>query len=464
MTEKELLDLISQGESQNIEFTVKPDPEMGKSIVAFANTNDGALIIGVSDDKTLRGCSMKDEQSMTNTAHDCKPSIYPEIEKIEIDGKLIFVVKVRRSGSGVDYAYKNVVYKRVGTHDKPMSPKEVVDFAISSGVIQFDSQICKEAVLEDLSKKKVNWYLKKKLEIRKTKKPRDLSYEDLLVNIKAALKTPKGIIPTNAGVLFFAKYPQKFYSQSKLRVVKFKGNEVINPTHDRYDGANTLWAMVEEAEEFIRKNIRLLGFRTEKSFRREDKFEYPIKALREAIINAIIHRNYFESEDTRVFIFDDRVEVINPGTFPPDITPEHPKHKAINPILCDLMYDIGFIEKYGSGIYMMKQLCKESENKEPLYELHPVETKIIFESPVKESTYIEIKKEEVNLKELGLNERQIKAMKYLKTKGAITNKEHQNLNTVSQLTASRDLSNLVKKDLLEQKGFGRGSKFILKGK
>lgn len=456
MTEKELLSLIKQGESQSLEFTAKPTSEMGKSIVAFANTNDGLVVVGISDDKKLKGCSDKDEQSIANTAHDCKPSIYPEIEKVEAEGKIIFVVKVMKTGSGVDYAYKNVVYRRVGTHDKPMSPKEVVEFARASGIIQFDSQICEEATLEDLSKKKVNWYLRERERIRKIKKPKELSYEDLLVNIKAAAKAQKGIIPTNAGILFFAKNPQRFFSQSKLRIVRFKGTKVIHPTIDRLDGSGALWEMIEEAEDFIRKNIRLLGFRTEKSFRREDKFEYPIKALREAIINALIHRNYFEPSDNRVFIFDNRIEVINPGTFPEGVTPKHPEHKAINPILCDLMYDIGFIEKYGSGIYMMKELSKEWGNKEPSYKFHPIQTKITFESPVKESTLIEEK--EAVVKEL--NERQIKAMEYLKEKERIDRREYEKINIVSKRTAIRDLNDLVAKGLIEEKGRGRALYYI----
>jgi ATP-dependent DNA helicase RecG len=89
--------------------------------------------------------------------------------------------------------------------------------------------------------------------------------------------------------------------------------------------------------------------------------EYPIAAIREAIINALIHRDYLISSDIRVFIFDDRIEISNPGPFPEGVTPERPLHIARNPILCQLMRDIGFIEKYGSGIYFMRDFCKEWE-------------------------------------------------------------------------------------------------------
>jgi ATP-dependent DNA helicase RecG len=113
---------------------------------------------------------------------------------------------------------------------------------------------------------------------------------------------------------------------------------------------------IENLVNTIKQNIRLFGFRTEYSFQRIDKLEYPIKAIRECIINALIHRNYFEPADTRVAIYDDRIEIISPGTFPEGVTPEEPKHVPVNPILCQLMYDVGFIEKYGSGIYMINEL------------------------------------------------------------------------------------------------------------
>lgn len=182
-----------------------------------------------------------------------------------------------------------------------------------------------------------------------------------------------------------------------------------------------------------------------------------MRALREAIINALIHRNYREPADTRVFIFDDRIEIINPGTFPENVSPYKPTHKAINPILCSLMYDIGFIEKYGSGIYMMNELCRKWGIKKPRYELHPIETKIIFESQIKGSTVVEI--EDEILREL--NERQKKAIEYVKEKGSISRKEYKQLTDVSHTIAHRELKNLVKKSIFRTKSAGKYLRYEL---
>ena len=215
--------------------------------------------------------------------------------------------------------------------------------------------------------------------------------------------------------------------------------------------------MVDAAEEFIRKNIRLLSFRTSKSFQRDDKFEYPLAALREAIINALIHRNYQKHSDVRVFIFDNRVEIINPGTFPEGVSPDAPIHEPVNPILSQFMYDVGFIERYGSGIKMMKRLSEEWGNKAPRYELHLLETKVIFDSPIQESTFIEI--DDISEQ---LNERQKKALFHVEKNGQIATKEYVEINRVSRQTAYAELRDLTNKGLFTAIGKGRGTRYVRK--
>lgn len=214
--------------------------------------------------------------------------------------------------------------------------------------------------------------------------------------------------------------------------------------------------MIDQAEDFIRKNIRLLGFRTEKSFRREDKFDYPTRALREAIINGLIHRDYFNPADVRVFIFDDRIEVVSPGPFPEGVTPKKPKHKPVNKILSDLMYDIGYIEKYGSGIYLENELCfAESQTS---LRIDSIQTKVIFKSQVKDVTVVEI--EEKNLE--GLNERQKKALEYIKGKNSITKGKYMEINKISHKTAYEELNGMVNKNIILRKGKGRATIYLFK--
>ena len=311
------------------------------------------------------------------------------------------------------------------------------------------------AGIDDIDEKKVEWYLTRRETIRNVSKPQDM-------NMTAFLKNIKGLsddgTPTHAGLLFFNKHPQqRFFHNAQLRVARFKGISVTHPVIDRLECTETLWENVNAAEEFIRKNIRLLSLRTSKSFQRDDKFEYPLDALREAIINALIHRDYQKTADVRVFIFDNRVEIINPGTFPEGVSPDQPVHEPVNPTLSQFMFDVGFIERYGAGIRMMQRLCREWGNKAPRYEFHPLETKIIFDSPIQESTYIEI--DDISEQ---LNERQKKAFFYVQRHGQIAKREYMEINRVSHGMAYEELRDMTDKGLLLMVGRGRGTKYVRK--
>ena len=347
--------------------------------------------------------------------------------------------------------------ENVTTEFKENFHREVIEttvaFANTIGQT-WDRLLVASAGRDDIDAQKVQWYLTRREAIRNVTKPQDMSLTELLVNIHgiSAEETP-----THAGILFFSKQPQRFFQNAQLRVVRFKGTSVLHPVIDRLDCSGALWEMVTAAEEFIRKNIRLLSFRSETSFQRDDKFEYPLSALREAITNALIHRNYQEPADVRVFIFDQRVEIINPGTFPEGVSPDAPVHNPVNPTLSQLMYDVGFIERYGAGIKMMCRLCEDWGNKKPCYEFHPLETKIIFDSPIQETTFVEIDDMPSQL-----NERQRNALFYVQSNGKIATKDYIDLNRVSRGTAYAELKDLTSKGLLTVIGKGRGIRYVRK--
>jgi len=345
-------------------------------------------------------------------------------------------------------------YKRVGRSSPRMSKDEYEQLILEKhrDEPEFDKSICKEAKLKDIDNKKVEAYLKLREKNRNISSKIKMPLSQFLVNIKAVSKTK----PTNAGILFFAKDPLNFIFHAQLRLVKIKGVKIYGNILDRLDCDGTLWEMVDQAEEFIRKNIRLLGFRTDKSFRREDKFDYPIKALREAIINGLIHRDYYNSADVRVFILDDRVEIVSPGSFPEGVTPDKPEHKPVNKLLSKLMYDIGYIEKYGSGIYLENDLCVKNGNKKPVYEISPVQTKVIFKSQVKDVTVVEANEAVLSQ----LNERQ-KQFVMSGTKD-ISRKEYLELVKCATRTAAGDLKDLLNKNIVKKVGGGKYLRYVIR--
>ena len=447
---------ITQGENTTTEFKENFDQEVIETTVAFANTHGGVIFIGVSDKGEIRGITIGKEtlSDVSNRiAQATEPRVIVEVESVAVEGQSVLLVHIAET-SIKPISVRGRCYKRVGNSNRVMSPQEIAQMHLDAMGQSWDQLSVTRAGIDDIADKKVEWYLTRRETTRNVAKPQDMSLTALLRNIDGLSDEE---IPTHAGILFFGKYPQRFFQNAQLRVVRFKGTSVTHPVIDRLDCSGALWEMVNAAEEFIRKNIRLLSLRTSKSFQRDDKFEYPLAALREAIINALIHRNYQKHSDVRVFIFDNRVEIINPGTFPEGVSPDAPIHEPVNPILSQFMYDVGFIERYGSGIKMMKRLSEEWGNKAPRYELHLLETKVIFDSPIQESTFIEI--DDISEQ---LNERQKKALFHVEKNGQIATKEYVKINHVSRRVAYEELRDMTDKGLLSMIGKGRGTKYVRK--
>ena len=357
METADLKQRITQGENTTTEFKENFDQEAVETAVAFANTNGGTILIGVSDQLEVRGITIGKEtlRDVSNRISQAtEPRVVLEIESVDMEGKSVLLIRIAECRIK-PVSVKGVCYRRVGNSNRVMSPQEIAQMHLNTVGQSWDQLLVTSAGIDDIADKKVEWYLTRRETTRNVAKPQDMSLTALLRNIDGLSDEET---PTHAGILFFGKYPQRFFQNAQLRVVRFKGTSVTHPVIDRLDCSGALWEMVDAAEEFIRKNIRLLSLRTSKSFQRDDKFEYPLEALREAIINALIHRNYQKHSDVRVFIFDNRVEIINPGTFPEGVSPDAPVHEPVNPILSQFMYDVGFIERYGSGIRMMKRLSR----------------------------------------------------------------------------------------------------------
>jgi ATP-dependent DNA helicase RecG len=212
---------------------------------------------------------------------------------------------------------------------------------------------------------------------------------------------------------------------------------------------------IEEAMDFIRKNINVRFVMTGKPAR-EEVWDYPLEALREAVINAICHRDYTVPSNTEVRIYDDELIVWNPGGLPLGLTVEdlYKPHPSVlrNKGVGGIFYDMGLIEQWGSGIDKMRKACIKAGIPEPKFEEHQG-FRVIFRKDIYTEEY---------LQKLGLNERQIKAVIYVKEKGKITNKEYQGVCNISERTATRDLSNLVSLGLFMQIGVtGKGTEYIL---
>ena len=411
-----------------------------KTVCAFLNHKGGIIYFGISDKGDVIGQVATDsnfKKISQQIGSRIKSTVVPVIEEIEVEGLPVIKVTIEKYNKELNY-FDAVPYTRSGTETIAMPPDKVKRSILNCAKFEWDGWICEDSTFEDIDIEKVKKYLQFREKERKISAKINMPLKDFLNNIKAV----SGDKPTNAGILFFGKDPLKHLHHAQLRIARIKGTEIFNTILDKWDCDGTLWDMVLEAEDFIKRNIRYMGLRTDK-FQRIDKYDYPIKALKEAIINGLIHRDYQSMADVRVFIFDDRVEIVSPGSFPDGVTPEMPIHKPVNSILSSYMYDIGLIEKYGSGIYLENKLCRMNGNEKPIYDLADIETKVIFKSQVRTISMDVIEEKH------GLNDRQKKAIEYIAENGKITTKEYVDLVNVPIITAKRDLLDLKSKRVIQ---------------
>jgi ATP-dependent DNA helicase RecG len=261
--------------------------------------------------------------------------------------------------------------------------------------------------------------------------------------------------PTNAAVLLFSKNPQKFFLQAEVKCARFKGDKPVKPFIDMKVFKGNIIDQIDKALGFILEHISMKVYLAGKP-EREERYEYPPDALREAIINAICHRDYASVGHIQIRIFDDRIEAWNPGLLPEPLTLEDlkKKHKSIprNPLIANCFFLIKFIEQWGTGTNDMINLCLDWGLAEPLFEHITGDFVVIFRGTTLT---------EEQMEKMGLNPRQKKTIDYIRKYSKINRREYVKLNKVSDATAKRDLKKLVDKGVLESQGNGPETYYIL---
>jgi len=450
LKQADLRKLIKDGEIETVEFKVSFDKETLETAVAFANTRGGIILIGVSDNGDIKGIqigkeTLKDWSNQISQA--TEPRIIPEVEIEEIDRKKIAVVWIKEFPIKPVSA-KGRCFKRVKNGNRVMQPHEIAEMHFHSTGMSWDRLSVTNASLIDIDIEKV----KKYIEGTRDAGRRKISSTEKPLEVLEKLELIKDRKPTWAAILLFHKHPQKFLSQAMIHCGKFKEETIV--VDDRMIEGPII-EQIEEAMDFIRKNINVKFVMTGKPAR-EEVWDYPLEALREAVINAVCHRDYTAPSNTEVRIRDDELIIWNPGGLPLGLTVEdlYKPHPSVlrNKGIGGIFYDMGLIEQWGSGIDKMRKACEKAGIPEPKFEEHQG-FRVIFRKDIYTEEY---------LQKIGLNERQIKAVIYVKAKEKITNKEYQQLTNVSKPMATIDLKALVEKRIFIKLGVtGRGTEYVL---
>lgn len=349
----ELIRLIGGGESERVELKSAISKDLASKAVSLANTAGGFIILGVDDDRNIIGFLEKNpEQTISDLFSSIVPPLSFRLHKKEIEGKKILIVEVDKSDNL--HSVGNVVYVRVGRNSRPLAISEMFEKGAEYLKIAFDELPAKEIGVKEIKKGYVQWFFQKRAEQRNLKE--QIVSPEALIKIKAAKKTHTGLVPTHAGLLFFSELPERFISGAYAKLVEFE-NDDMRTYKDYKEFYGPIWKIVDDVYDYLlQTRLRRLGG-LRKGVKRIEFTEYPPIALREAVTNALVHKNYFIPSEVRIYLFPDRLEVRNPGAIPSAVDLRVPEHVPRNPVLCEYMFGIGYIEKFGSGIALMRAEC-----------------------------------------------------------------------------------------------------------
>lgn len=439
----ELSALLARYEGRRVDFKEEVSVSLYRLLSAFANTAGGVAVIGVRDsDHAVVGLDLRNNavKKLTDSVT-ARLGIHPVIEIHEVGGKSVVTVTIGRSR--VPVAFDGRYYTRVGDTTREMFPDELREYFQRS--IEWDG-IVGPYSLDDIDEETVKRFL-----VRANAAGR-LSTVDPAESVETVLSR-LGLIRdgriSNGAIVLFGRDPERYFQNCILRIGRFKRADIIIGDHEI--GGN-LFSQFEEGKRVIKQ---YLGVRYDiseeamrESFQRREIWDYPLPAIREALLNLLIHRDYFNNTvQTQVRIFDDHIRFHNPGHLPEGITvdmlvKEHYTYHR-NPKVADIFYRAGLIERYGSGVERIIAAFCDAGMPPPEFSSMPL------------GFILTMRKDMLNessLREMGLNDRQVIAVKWIKEKGSITSGEYRTLTGVSAATVLRDLRALVDSGILEREG------------
>ena len=365
---------------------------------------------------------------------------------------------------------ESFIYKRFKNIDelKTQVLNSLISFLDDKGEFTkgpFDKTVRKDLGYDSTDERAVKDFLQNRAVKLKVAVPK-ISVKDFLTNTLKMLKKDNGDLhPTNAALLFFGKEPTEHISHHEIRIARFRGVNRVE-TIDSQEIKGHIYKMLSEVEAFFKRNTRLANKIVE--FKRVDIPEYPFEAIREAIINAIAHRDYNRrGAPIMVAIFDDRIEVRNPGGLLPglNIKKLEGNHVTRNEAVCNIFHETRDMERYGTGIGKMKNLMKEHGLSLPQFSEEGDFFVVKFYGPgdkILDLVPSIPEHRQTDLKKLGLNDRQIEALRLMVNENKIiTNESYQSINNVSRRTALRDLQGLVESGQAKAKGVGKGTKYSI---
>jgi ATP-dependent DNA helicase RecG len=441
--------LLRAGESETVEFKQSTGEmrEIVETVGAFANTRGGTILVGVTNAGEVRGVTVGKGtlEALTNAIYQqTDPKVFPSLTLADEHGKTVLVLRVEESPIKPVLVHGRGL-KRVGRSNHVLSSNELTRLFFESERMSWDAGPIPDATMDAVGADVLEQF------VRRARQERNMALESAVTMPQVLEKL--GLLHhgrlSRAALLLFGTHPQRFFVQSEVRCARFKGTRPLHFLDMKVIEGNII-DQVPAALEFIQRHIRMEAEITPAHIERQERWEYPLDALREALVNALCHRDYRDSGNVQVRIFDDRLEIWSPGALPEGVTiadlsrthNSHPRNQRI----ARAFFLIGYIEQWGTGTLRMRELCQEAGL--PLPEFIEINNAFTV-------TFRTSKLTEEYLAGLGLHHRQRAAVDYLRTHGQITKRAYVTLTGVSARTATADLHDLVSKGVLTPVGKGR---------
>jgi ATP-dependent DNA helicase RecG len=431
-------------EDQNIEFKESWRDEYLKWICGFANAQGGKIFIGKDDDGKVIG--LKDGKKLMEDI----PNKVKDILGILVDVDL----HKSKEGEFIEITiepypypvnYKGQYHYRSGSTKQELKGAALDKFLLQKIGKRWDGVPVPKVSFKELKQETFDFFRKKAL---KSQRINEESLTDTNEQLLENLQLKEGEYLKRAAILLFHPFPENFVTGSYIKIGYFQSDDDLI-FQDAIHG--NLFEQIEKTidllfTKYIKAEISYEGIN------RVEKYEYPKEAIREALLNAVAHKDYSGGVPIQISVYRDKIIFWNEGQLPENWTIKNllVKHasRPYNPDIAIALFRSGYIESWGRGTIKILNECKQAGIPEPVFSYDSSDMSVEFRKDIYNEKY---------LKSLNLNERQIKAVLYLKEKGKINNSDYQNLNNVSRETATRDMRELIDRQLMKpsgQKGAG----------
>jgi ATP-dependent DNA helicase RecG len=443
---------------QTVEYMPDLDADrLAETLIAFANSEGGAVLIGVDENGQIDGSLMQEEieDTLRLALAQCRPGVRTQWQRSETGAGEAVAILVPRS-TDLHSLQDGRVLVRSGTENRPLVGDAIRHLAATKSGNESEVESVPGTQFSDLDPEMIAEYRTK----REERQRRSVTADDTSMLVGMGCLTEEGI-PTMTGLLLFGHEPQLFLPQSGLVVVRFAGTEPRGPGglpgySRREEIVGPLPRLIEAAWQVVWEEMRVAA--VVKGLVREDKSEYPSFAVREALVNAVCHRDYqLTGRRIEIRMFDDRMEVISPGGLPGYITVDNivEEHFSRNPRLVHGLFQWGFIEELGLGVDRMIEDMVNAGHPPPEFRDAPYAFTVTLRN-----TRV---RRAIPSWESNMNERQLQALSHIQEKGRITNRAYRELcPDVSAETLRLDLVDLVERGILLKVGAKRGTYYILK--